>query len=79
MQAKLLDLFTLNLRFPFCLFNQKDEIGILNSMYTNQAIWACIDALNCTACIIIFLLVGVFFTITTLIPVLLLILALTPS
>ena len=38
-QAKLLDLCTLNLKFLFYLINQKDKIVILNSMYTNQAAW----------------------------------------
>ena len=36
-QATLLNVCTLNLKFLFRLLNQKDEIGILNSMYTNQA------------------------------------------
>jgi len=39
MQAKLLTLCALNLRVLFHLVNQKDEIGILNSMYKNQAAW----------------------------------------
>ena len=38
-QAKQLDLCTLNLRFLFWLFILTVEIGILNSMYTNQAAW----------------------------------------
>ena len=35
-QAKLLDLCTLNLRFLFCLVNQKDDKGILNSTYAHK-------------------------------------------
>ena len=38
-QAKLLDLCALNFKFLFCLCNQKEEIGILNSMYMNLATW----------------------------------------
>ena len=26
-------------KIPICLGNQKDKIGILNSVYTNQAAW----------------------------------------
>ena len=46
-QAKLLDLCTLNLRFLFCLVNQKDDKGILNSMYAHKSSsLACIGALS---------------------------------